>query len=422
MHGFSNSRNCVGLRLAVTLVTGLLLAAACSGSHPAPPPPPAQQAVVLVSIDGFRADYLDRYAAPHLRALAARGVRARWLQPVMPTLTFPNHYSIVTGLYPAHHGIVNNDFVDPSDGARFHFTDPLAAAASRWWGGEPLWVTAEKQGVRAATFFWVGSEAEIDGTRPTFYRRYDDAFPAAARVDTVLAWLSGADGPVIRFATLYFSTVDHSGHEVGPDDPEVGAAILTVDSAVGRLVGGIRALGLADRVNVIVVSDHGMSATSADHVVFLDDYLDPQRVEAVSVTPFFAGRARDGDDRGLLQALRRVPHLTVYPRDSTPARWHYDGGNPRISPVLGVVDDGWRLTTHAYVASHPLRAHDGMHGFDNADPAMRATFIAAGPAFRTADLVPPFQNIHIYDLVCAILGLRPAPNDGSLDSVRALLR
>ncbi len=408
------------MRARAAAVTLLVVAAACHRA-PAPPAPSGGQAVVLVSIDGFRPDYLDSIQPPHLLELARSGVRARWMQPATPTLTFPNHYTIVTGLYPEHHGVVNNHFRDPATGVMFHYTDSNRVRESLWWGGEPLWVTAEKQGVRAGSYFWVGSEASIKHVRPTFWKKYDDHFPAAGRVDSVLSWLTRADSLRVRLALLYFSGVDHMAHDSGPWSPDTRAAVMGVDSAIGRLMGGIQALGLADRVNVIIVSDHGMLPTNRERVVILDDYVNPDDYVDESIYPFLAFRPRNNDVGGALADLRRVPHLRVYRATNTPGYWHYSG-NPRIPPIVGVWDDGWIGASRDFFRRRPPREHGGEHGYDQSSVGMHATFLALGPAFRQGLVAEPFQNIHVYDLVCAILGLRPAPNDGSLDSLRYILR
>jgi predicted AlkP superfamily pyrophosphatase or phosphodiesterase len=405
----------------VTLVIAVLPSAACSrrvdGSPAARGDSPI---VVLISLDGFRWDYLDREPTPHLRRLAASGVRARWMMPAFPTLTFPNHYTIVTGLLPAHHGIVGNTFVDPADNVRFRYTDTLIAPQSRWWGGEPLWVTAQRQGRRSAAFFWPGSDAEIAGRRPDRWKKYDGTVSNGARVDTVLAWLALPEAQRPAFVTLYFSEVDHAGHEYGPDTPELVRAVAELDSMIGLLVGGVRRLGLDNRVNFIVVSDHGMAPSSPQRQVVLDDYVDRRSVNAVSLGQFISLIPTDGDTNRLLRALAGAPHISVYRADQTPARWRYSG-NRRISPVVGVAEQGWVLTSRAS-QSTGRGTRGGGHGHDNTDSLMRATFIAAGPAFKQGYLAEPFQNIHVYELVCAILGVRAAENDGSLDSVRAMLR
>jgi predicted AlkP superfamily pyrophosphatase or phosphodiesterase len=403
--------------VAVTTVT-VLLVGACARDRGGPAVGPA---VVLLSIDGFRSEYLDRFEAPHLRALAARGVRARWMQPSFPVLTFPNHYTIVTGLTPPHHGIIGNTIDDPADSAWFRITDTVQVRRSFWWGGEPLWVTAEQQGVRAASYFWPGSEAAIRGVRPTFWKHYQDDVPLAARVDTVLDWLTRPDSLRPRFVTLYFSSVDHAGHDDGPGSDAVRAAILGVDSAVGRLVGGLAAAGLSERVNLVVVADHGMAETGPPRMVFIDDYVDSASVDVLNLGAVVALAPRRGDTTGLLRALRRAPHLQVYRGDSTPERWRYRG-NPRISAVVGVPDPGWLFTSRSW-ARRPRNARaGGSHGYEPADTSMHALFIASGPAFQAGMTAEPFGNIHVYELLCSVLGLRPATNDGSLDSVRTFLR
>ncbi len=403
---------CLAAAAAVTVLTA---------SSPAPQA--LGPAVVLISLDGFRDDYFERFPTPHLHRLAARGVRARWMVPVFPSNTFPSHYSMATGLVPARHGIVDNHFIDPSDGARFRYSDTATSRRSRWWQGEPVWVTAERQGLRAAAYFWPGTDVEIGGVRPSRWKPFDVRVPNADRVDSVLAWLQlpPADRP--RFVTLYFSDVDHWGHETGPDSPELAAAVGRVDSMLGRLVGGLERARLAGAVSLVIVSDHGMAPLSAERVLVLDAYLDRGRVTALSLGATISLRPapRDGMPAdSIAAALAAVPHLFVYPREGTPARWRYRD-NPRISDVVGVAEAGWTVTTRAAVAAGRV-PRAGAHGFDNADPTMRALFVAAGPAFRRGVVVEPFTNLHVYELLCRILGLRPAPNDGSLDSVRAMLR
>jgi predicted AlkP superfamily pyrophosphatase or phosphodiesterase len=402
---------------------GLLVALALGACARAPRPAATvgdrpSQPVVLVSLDGFRWDYLDRPYAIELRKLAARGVRATRMVPVFPSKTFPNHYSIVTGLYPAHHGIISNTMWDDEIGRMFSLSARDVMLDTRWWGGEPLWVTAVKQGKKSASFFWPGADVPIAGTLPTYYRVYDGKVPNAARVQGLLDWLSlpGDSAPI--FATIYFNDVDDAGHDFGPDAPQVDSAIARVDTAVGALASGLAARGL-DRVNVIVLADHGMTATSPDRQIFLDDYIDSTMAIVVDLSVVTSITPRDGHTvEELYQRLHgRHPQLSVYRRAELPARWHY-AGNPRITPIVAVAAEGWKVVTHA----RPLRRPGGDHGYDNALPSMGALFLAAGPAFKRGAVVPPFQNIHLYELMARITGLEPASNDGSLDSVRALLR
>lgn len=381
-----------------------------------------QPTVILISIDGLRWDYWEKVALPNFQRLSQTGVRAKALIPAFPTKTFPNHYTLVTGLYTEHHGIVANTMYDPEFDAKFSMSNRDAVQDGRWWGGEPVWVTAEKQGQISAAFFWPGSEAEILGVRPTFWKVYDDDFPNAARIDTVLAWL---DLPAKRrptFLTLYFSDVDHAGHRHGPDSPEVKTAILDIDTLLGRLFAGLENRKIFDRVNIIVVSDHGMTAVNSDHVIYLDDYLDLRKVTVVDWNPVVALRPREMSADEIYQKLAGAhPHLQVYRKEEIPARWHYQN-HRRIAPIIGIADDGWKISRHGMRNTVEGFYTSGEHGYDNQLAAMRAIFIAHGPAFKSGLVVEPFQNIHIYNLMCAILKVPPAPNDGDLDSVRVMLR
>ncbi|HEY6225009.1 MAG TPA: ectonucleotide pyrophosphatase/phosphodiesterase [Gemmatimonadales bacterium] len=402
---------------------GVVLAAVLAGGRAAAGQGDVRATVVLVSIDGFRFDYFDRYPAPNLHRLAARGVRAP-LVPVFPSKTFPNHYSIVTGLYPEHHGVVENTMYDPSFDGLFQISDSAAVADARWWGGEPLWVTVQRQGQIAASCFWPGSEAAIGGVRPRYWLHYDARVPDSARVRQVLDWLSLPAAARPTFVTLYFSEVDHAGHDSGPDSPAVARAVLQVDAAIGRLQDGLASRGLAGRVNLIVVADHGMSAISPDSVVALDDYLPPGALLRVTGgNPDQGLWPRPGLEDSVVRALAgKNPHLSVWRRESIPERLHYRS-SPRIPPVLALAAPGWSLARRrSDVASSPGLFSGGAHGYDDTATAMRALFVAAGPAFRQGVVAAPFRNIHVYDLVAAILGLAAAPNDGSPDSTAVLLR
>ncbi len=374
--------------------------------------------VILISIDGFRHDYLDKATAPNLQRLAQNGVRAQGMIPAFPSKTFPNHYTIVTGLYPEHHGIVSNTMYDPELDARFRIADRAAVEDSRWWGGEPLWVTAQQQGRISATYFWVGSETEIRGVRPAYWKRYEHDTPNAARVAQVLAWLDLPKSQRPTLITLYFSMIDDVGHEFGPDSPELIKAVGEIDAVIGELVHGLEARDIFKRVNLIVVSDHGMAATSAERVIYLDDYLDLQQVEVIDWTPVLALLPRPGQEEAVYQKLKGAhPHLQVYRKAEIPERFHFRR-HRRIMPIMGLADDGWTISAHG----RRRGPRGGDHGYDNLLPSMRATFLAHGPAFKSRLRVAPFQNIHVYNLVCEILQLRPAPNDGSLDSVRIMLK
>lgn len=382
---------------------------------------PTGRVILLVSLDGFRADYISRPAAVRLRQLAASGVRAERMIPAFPSKTFPNHYTIVTGLHPEHHGIIANTMFDATIGRKFTISDTAVTHDPRWWGGEPLWITVERQGKKSASFFWVGSDIKINGQLPTWYRTYDGRVPNRTRVRTVLEWLSQPAGTGPSFVSTYFSDVDDAGHAFGPEAPQTDSAIARVDSLIGALADGITTLGLSGSVNLVVVSDHGMTPLAADRVIYLDDYVDLSRMTIVDLSPVSSLVPAAGYEA---EAYRRLngahPRLQVYRKGELPARLHFNK-HARITPLVTIAAEGWTLTTRAAVARlGPPRG--GAHGFDNLLPSMGALFVATGPDFRTGAVVPPFQNIHVYSLLAKLLGVTPAPNDGSPDSTRALLR
>ncbi|HEX6834217.1 MAG TPA: ectonucleotide pyrophosphatase/phosphodiesterase, partial [Rudaea sp.] len=371
--------------------------------------------------DGYRADYLARGHSPALARLAADGVRAQALKPAFPTLTFPNHYSIVTGLYPDHHGIVHNRFVDPASGEHFVYNDPKTTADAHWWGGEPLWVGARRQGKHTATMFWPGSDVAIDGLRPDHWLPFDKQMSAEARVDQALKWMDLPAGARPDFVTLYFEQVDHAGHDFGPDSAEVDAALAEVDAAIAQLVDGLERRGLAAATNLVVVSDHGITSASADRTVVLDDVVAADVAEVVN-TGVVAGFAPKPGREARAERALLAPHdhLTCWRKDAIPARLHY-GANPRIPPYVCVADDGWITGTREWLQDPKRHISLGEHGYDNADPAMRALFVAHGPAFRRRLVVPEFDNVDVYPLLAKVMGIAPAPNDGDFAVVAGML-
>jgi len=396
-------------RVRSALLIVLLLCAVGLAQQQAPPRiTDLKPTIILISIDGYRYDYLDKYPTPNLQQLAASGVRAESMQPSVPTYTFPNHYTLVTGLYPAHHGIVGNEFYDPSFNATFSYKD-ASATEGRWWSGEPIWVTAHRQGQKTASMFWPGSSATVAGLRPDHWETFDAKVTPDQRVDKILGWLDLPARERPAFLALYFEQVDHAGHEYGPDSPQVRDAVAQVDAAIGRLVDGMRQRGIERQVNIIVVSDHGMANTP--HVIFIDDYIDPRTVRIVNRGPFFTLWPRQDENDAIFAKLQKVPHARAYRRENVPARWHFSG-NPRIAPIFLLADEGWVITDREYAATHKLNA--GGHGYDNNLTSMQATFIAYGQAFKPGSKLPAFPNIDVYDLMAYLLHLKPAKNDGTL--------
>ena len=400
----------------VALVLALALVWAAPAVHHAADDPPI---LILISFDGWRWDYIDRQPAPNLKALAARGVRAKAMIPSFPVLTFPNHYTLVTGLYPEHHGIVGNTMRDPAMPERF--TQSSATAKDgRWWGGEPLWVTAIRQGRRAATMFWPGTEAAIGGVRPTYWKPYDKRFETRARIAQVLSWLALPTAERPSFISLYFDEVDTAGHDFGPDSPELATAARHLDDALGELVAGVHRLGLDDRTTIVAVSDHGMTPVSYARVVYLDAFIDLSTVDIIESGSSLQLNPRDGDVESLYRQLQgKHPQLAIYRRKDVPPRLHLSD-NVRIPAIIGVPADGWTVTSGQRLVQEEL--HAAAHGYEPTTPDMGALFVAAGPSFRRNVIVAPFENVHVYDLLCRILGLTPASNDGSAGVTRGFLR
>jgi len=374
----------------------------------------ASPILILVAFDGFRWDFIDRGETPHLKALAARGVRAEGLIPSFPSFTFPNHYTIVTGLFPEHHGIIANTMDDPGWPERFTMAGPTSRD-QRWWGGEPMWVTARTQNRRAGSVFWPGSEAAIQGIRPDYWLPFDDEMPNVDRVNHLVDLLSLPEAERPSFLTLYFSEVDHVGHDYGPDSPEMSEALRHVDASLGFLEDAVRDLRLGDRTTLVVVSDHGLATVSDQRVIFLDDYLDLSAVEVVEWGELVQLRPRRGTADDVYRALQaRHPSMAVYKREEMPERLHYRA-NPRIQPVLALAAEGWEITSHARWQSdlERHRKRGGAHGYDPRLTSMHGLFVAAGPGVKRGVVAPEFENIHIYDFLCGILGITPAQNDGN---------
>ena len=383
--------------------------------------------VVLISLDGFRYDYLDKYEPPNLRSLAHEGVQARWMIPSFPTKTFPNHYTITTGLYPQNHGIVENSVYDTATKTTFGMDNREEVRNPRWWLGEPIWVTAEKQGQKAAPFFWPGSEAEIGGRYSTYWMAYDGKVPNEARVDQVLSWLDLPAGERPTFLTLYFADVDHAGHEFSPDAPETREAVLKADAGLGRLTEGLKARGLFGLINLIIVSDHGMATQDPNNVIILDELFDTTLAEKVLWTSEIVSIfPKQGSEDAIYKSLKAKlpPQAKLYRKADVPARLHYSV-SPRIAPLLVLPDEGWTLLTRKVFDDRKAKGErqglGGGHGYDNELPSMRAIFVAHGSAFKKGALIEPFENVQVYNLMTRILGLTPAPNDGTDVLVNAAL-
>lgn len=375
-------------------------------------PVPQRPYVVLVSLDGFRYDYAEKYHANNILAIGKAGAAAEGMIPSFPTVTFPNHISIVTGQYPEHHGLVGNSFWDPARKEMYSMN--RAATEGAFYGYKPLWVVAEEQKVKSAAMFWPTSDAEIGGIRPSYWSLYNGRFPNDQRVAKVLEWLKLPESERPHFITLYFSDVDSAGHSTGPDSPETEQAVQRVDKLVGDLWTGIQAIPLP--INLIVVSDHGMQTTQG--FVNLSEYTDLSKVRVVTEGPVALVYAPDSETAEKVYAdlKGKSPKFDIYRRKETPARWHFSEGE-RIGDLVICVKEATALVTSPPRERPPSASPSsrGAHGFDPYDfKTMDGIFYAVGPNVRPGAEIKLFENVNVFPFMAKILGLQSPPGiDGS---------
>lgn len=375
---------------------------------------------LLIGIDGLRWDIIDRHPAPTLHRLAEQGVRAQGLIPVLPSKTFPNFYAIATGLYPENNGVMDNTTYAPELETTFRMSDQNDA---RWFQGEPIWVTAEQQGVRAATMFWVGSAAPVAGTLPSYWLQYDGSVPMIARVQQVLEWV---DLPVPErpgFISLYFEAVDSAGHASGVDSVEERQAVAEVDAVLSRLLDGLAERGMLSHTNIVVVGDHGMTDLSGDRIIYLDDYVDFSMLHSPQLSGERQGNATfvafhgDADAvEDVYQALALAhPNMKVYRKSQFPDWFRLS--HPLRAPDLVIIpDNGWLVSKR----NVDFRGPRATHGFSPQHRDMHAGLIVSGPAFRQGVTVEPLHVVDIYGILTRTLGIIPADNDGSARRIAPL--
>ena len=390
---------------------------------------------ILLSLDGFRADYLYRGLSPTLSAFVKQGVSPKFMTPSFPSLTFPNHYTLVTGLYPESHGIVANTFWDNKFKEDFTYTNKEHSMQSKWWNQNPLWETAERQGVPTAIHMWPGSEAHIGNMKLSYVDKYNGSEVLEKKVDRILGLLD-QPGPLDKDAqpnkprpqliAAYVPNVDSIGHKFGPNSTEVNSTIVQVDDMLYSMLAGLYDRNLTDIVNIVVVSDHGMATTDSSRLVQFEDVIDPDLIEHIDGWPHYGLRPLNDDDvptmhHKLVQEAKDRDGFDVYLREEIPARYHFQN-NERIAPIWLIAHTGWAIVTkdeYNVVEGHArgdVYHPKGIHGYDNEDPLMRAIFVARGPAFphTPGSRLQPFQNIEVYNIVCDSLGLEPHPNNGTL--------
>lgn len=363
---------------------------------------------ILISIDGFRPDYLDRKITPNMSALKKQGTFAS-MRPSFPTKTFPNHYTLVTGLRPDHHGISGNSMIDPArPGQMFTLGDAKQSLDPFWWDeAEPIWVTAEKQGIRTATAFWPGSEVLIHEKRPQDWLRYDENVGDDQRVNQVLDWLRRPAAIRPKLVTMYFDIVDTKGHRFGIDSKEVNEAIAEVDAHIGALVDGVKAQGI--KANYVIVADHGMAPQDASRVIQLETLIDKASYIAVETGPYAAIEPVTGTDNRVYDALLKPQeHMQCMKKEDVPERLHW-GTNPRVAAIICLAEPGWVILSGT--PQYPVAG--GNHGWDNDYAEMNALFLAVGPNIAAGKTLPTFDNVDVYPLVAALSGVKPLAFDGT---------
>ena len=405
---------------------------------------------ILISLDGFRADFLQRGVTPTLNRFISEGVSPRWMLPSFPSVTFPNHYTLVTGLYPESHGIVGNTFWDPDFEEDFDYGDPAKSMQPKWWSqGEPLWVTAEKQNVKTAIHMWPGSEAGM-AFEATYLDKFNGSEILPRKTERILEWL---DRPSVekdmasrpQLIQVYVPNVDSNGHKYGPNSTEVWDTISDVDVMLHNVFKGLDERNLTNIVNVVVVSDHGMATTSTDRTIQLDDLIDMNLIAHTDGWPHYGLRPKSTMDiRGLYNRLsaeaEKAPNFDVYLRDENmPEKYHFSK-NDRIAPLWVVPKTGWAIVQKDEFNVEEAKTNGeqyhpkGLHGYNHEDPLMRAIFVARGPAFPhkpnsrvevfrkssmtrkdiSSLLKSSTENTEVYNIICDSIGIEPKPNNGTL--------
>jgi len=377
-----------------------------------------EEYVLLISMDGFRYDYLNKANTPNFDNLLQGGVTSKALVPVFTSKTFPNHYSIATGMYAENHGLIANTFYATDIGKPYAIRDRNAVENGQFYGGEPIWVTAERQGVRTASYFWVGTEASINGIQPSYWKKYDQKVSFQSRIDSVISWFSYPIKQRPRLSLLYFHEPDWTGHEYGPNSQETILQIERMDNVLGDIISKTNKLSIASKLNIIIVSDHGMTEVFPEKTIDLSSYTDLSALDVTGAGPtvFISSKSKKLLKK-TYKELKNINNANIYLKNKIPKQFHYRK-HIRIPDILIVADEGWSLMPLGHGSYNPK----GSHGYDNTLDNMKAIFIANGPSFKSGYKRDEFENIHIYPLIAHILGIDPYEKiDGDLEQVKDLL-
>ena len=367
------------------------------------------QYVILISFDGFRYDYTDRVETPNFDYLEKWGVKAKSLKPIFPSFTFPNHYSIATGCYANKHGILGNEF--KTGLGRYSYKNKNTVQDAKWYGAEPIWVTAEKNGIITATYFWVGSEAPIGGYYPTYYKNYQNGIDPKKKVDQAINWLELPVNERPRLICLYFNEPDHAGHIFGANSKEVNEQIKESDNILGYLLRSLTKLDIYNRTNILIVSDHGMVDVSKEKVINIDDF---------NISGIIDGKGPVMNVITQDESIITIPNVKVV---SSLENNNLNYNNP-IYDFLLIADEGWMMYTNDHLEEYdgklPIK---GMHGYNPDNMNMHAIFYAYGPRFKKAMEIDTFELIHIYPILCELLEISPYKDiDGRLEVLKPILK
>ncbi len=380
-----------------------------------------QPYVLLISFDGFRWDYPNRGITPNIEKMRESGVAALSFRPTFPSKTFPNHYAIISGMYNDRHGIIANHFENPFTGEIYKLGDSLAVTNSKWYLGEPFWTTAERQGVISASYFWPGSEQKLSYRHPTYYETYDHFRPHKTSVDGVIEWLQLPYEKRPHFITLYFHDTDDAGHNFGPNSENINKAIVSLDSVIGYLYERLEKINMKDSVNVILLSDHGMTEIDTSRVIRVDKILEGFNYKIGGTKPVMTIQPEKENFEEIFDLLKRNEfHYKVYKKENLPDFYHYNE-NPFIYSIILVADLGWSLTDK--LMFEEMITTKGNHGYDNNHTDMHGIFIAAGPAFKNHYKTGTLWNIDVYPLLCRLFGVYPRSDiDGNLERIEFILK
>jgi predicted AlkP superfamily pyrophosphatase or phosphodiesterase len=371
--------------------------------------------LILISWDGCRWDYINRNLTPNVQKLIDDGVRAESLQPAYPSKTFPNHYTLVTGLYPQNHGIVFNKFQDFITGDSYRIgKDAPSIHRDKWYKGESLWITAQKHGIKSGVVFWPGSETFKK--HPDYFLTYNHTMPHKEKLDRLMEWINLPQTERPHLLLLYFPDTDDAGHDFGPDSEEVNEIIKKLDTTLGGLIERLKKSGIYEKTNIVLVSDHGMINTDIDKGINIREMLSGFHFKVNGDSPNLTFFSDNIEIDKMYKVLKNNENgFNTYLKDEIPEHLHI-----RKSLFIGQL---LVMAKPGYYFKSPWPESKGSHGFDPKIKNVHGVFVAHGPALKKAFATETIQNIDVYPLLCSVLGIQPGKNiDGSLNRVKALLK